>query len=276
MDLSPYKKDIDDLINEFAQEGFVSFSDMKRVWLSRKFSFIFENRPKTNTAVFMQALYAHSIDYMVSTGSLSSRLGGLYCLYCLYEIQPFKPSFKIYISIGAMRRLRELVIDAKHNADGVAPALVKQMLNKNVFLFGFVDISGDSSNRGCEEIIKLNENCVQNSIEKLLTNSKFDRHVHMDLGAELGFEEYKEISTDYVKQKQLLIQDAGKTTDVDDIKHIAEDHEFVKKLDDAVEKWDSQKLLFYINTNASKDEDVSFDDFEKELESLLDTQSNEE
>lgn len=65
-----------------------------------------------------------------------------------------------------MRRLRELVIDAKHNADGVAPALVKQMLNKNVFLFGFVDISGDSSNRGCEEIIKLNENCVQNSIEK--------------------------------------------------------------------------------------------------------------
>lgn len=38
--------------------------------------------------------------YMVGTGSLSKRLGALYCLYCLYETQPFKPPFKIYLSLG--------------------------------------------------------------------------------------------------------------------------------------------------------------------------------
>lgn len=40
--------------------------------------------------------------YMISTASLSHRLGGLYCLYCLYEVQPFKPPFKIYLSIGML------------------------------------------------------------------------------------------------------------------------------------------------------------------------------
>lgn len=40
--------------------------------------------------------------YMISTGSLSHRLGGLYCLYCLYEVQPCKPPFKVYLSIGML------------------------------------------------------------------------------------------------------------------------------------------------------------------------------
>lgn len=94
MDLSPFKKDIDDLIDEFAQvfspstvkcqivclcttvfilfgwlngdsylqKRLLKFADMKRVWLSRKFSFIYEGRPnKKNTSIFMQGLYAHCI-----------------------------------------------------------------------------------------------------------------------------------------------------------------------------------------------------------------------
>lgn len=42
--------------------------------------------------------------HMVSAAPLSRRLGGLYCLYCLYETQPFKPSYKIYLSIGMICR----------------------------------------------------------------------------------------------------------------------------------------------------------------------------
>lgn len=38
--------------------------------------------------------------HMVSSESLSRRLGGLYCLYCLYETQPFKPPYRIYLSLG--------------------------------------------------------------------------------------------------------------------------------------------------------------------------------
>lgn len=34
---------------------------MKKVWRSKKFSFIFEASPTTNLACFMQSLYAHSV-----------------------------------------------------------------------------------------------------------------------------------------------------------------------------------------------------------------------
>jgi hypothetical protein len=44
----------------------------------------------------MQSIAGH----MISTYSLSQRLGGMYCLYCLYETQPFKPPFKMYFSLG--------------------------------------------------------------------------------------------------------------------------------------------------------------------------------
>lgn len=97
MDLSPFKQDVDELINEFAQviSGFALFrfdfgrlfpsqllrsdvdflrcwrfyvqgestalADMKRVWLSRKFSYIYEARPSSNLTFFMQTLYSQSI-----------------------------------------------------------------------------------------------------------------------------------------------------------------------------------------------------------------------
>ena len=45
----------------FLQNKLTTLGDMKRVWLSRKFSFIFEASPTTNLAFFVQSLYAHSI-----------------------------------------------------------------------------------------------------------------------------------------------------------------------------------------------------------------------
>ena len=103
MDLSPFKQDIDELIDEFAQVYFyflklffmiqffffklkeeeeeeeeeekcsntfsfcesqgelTALADMKRVWLSRKFSYIYEASPSTNLSFFIQSLYAHTI-----------------------------------------------------------------------------------------------------------------------------------------------------------------------------------------------------------------------
>ncbi|KMZ74062.1 Small nuclear RNA activating complex (SNAPc), subunit SNAP43protein [Zostera marina] len=271
MDLSPFKKDIDDLIDEFAQKRLLKFADMKRVWLSRKFSFIYEGRPnKKNTSIFMQGLYAHCIGHLVSTGSLSQKLGGLYCLYCLYEIQPFKPFFKIYMSVGEMKRLKDLVIDAKQNGVEVAAALVKLMLEKNSFLFGSVNIADDSAAKSVEEITKTNEERVQSAQEKLFADSRINHYLHMDLGAELDLENYKKMSTDYAQHKKLAIQEAGKTVDMSDLKQIAEDdHHAIKNLDDIVEQWDARKNLFYIKTGISRNEVISSEDFDKELELML-------
>lgn len=61
MDLQPFKLDIDELINDFTETEMTTLADMKTVWLSKKFSFIFEASPTTNLAFFMQSLYAHSI-----------------------------------------------------------------------------------------------------------------------------------------------------------------------------------------------------------------------
>ncbi|GMQ07117.1 hypothetical protein CsSME_00051452 [Camellia sinensis var. sinensis] len=65
MDLKSFKLDIDELISEFTENNLTTLADMKRVWLSRKFSFIFEASPSTNLAIFMQSLYSHSIAMMV-------------------------------------------------------------------------------------------------------------------------------------------------------------------------------------------------------------------
>lgn len=40
--------------------------------------------------------------HMISAGPLPRRLGALYILYCLHETQPYKPSFKIYLSPGML------------------------------------------------------------------------------------------------------------------------------------------------------------------------------
>ncbi|KAH8511008.1 hypothetical protein Peur_052632 [Populus x canadensis] len=80
---------------------------MKRVWLSRKFTYIFEANSSTKLAFFMQSLYAHTI--------------GAH-------------------TIGELKKLKTLVINAKEHGIKVVPTLVKRMLEKNVFLFGFVDL----------------------------------------------------------------------------------------------------------------------------------------
>ncbi|CAN6897637.1 unnamed protein product [Brassica oleracea] len=59
--LSVFKRDIDELIGEFVEGDLTSFADMKRVWLSRKFSYVYEALPSSNLVFFIQSLLAHAI-----------------------------------------------------------------------------------------------------------------------------------------------------------------------------------------------------------------------
>lgn len=272
MDLKPFKLDIDDLINEFAESESTTLADMKRVWISKKFTFMFEASPSTNVACFMQSLYAHSIAYMASTTmSLSHRLGGLYCLYCLHETQPFKPPFKIYLSLGEMMRLKNLVIIAKEKNVKVVSALVKNMLERNMILFGFVDINEGSVTERVNELTDMQNARVHVAQKKLFANTRVEHFIHMDLGMELDVNLLKNMSTDYAAAKELAIKEAGDVVDVENIKHIAENQKLVG---DVVEKtaddWNVQKELFYQQTgfgHSSKQEKEDNEKHKKQVDS---------
>ncbi|KAL7093469.1 hypothetical protein ACP275_11G042500 [Erythranthe tilingii] len=292
MDLKAFKLDIDELIIQFAEFDSTAFGEFKRVWLSRKFSYIFEASPSTNQGFFMQSLYAHSIGYMVSAGSLSSRLGGLYCLYCLYETQSFKPPFKIYLSLGELRQLKKLAIDAKTTGVKVVSALLKTMVEKNMFLFGCVGVNEGSATERVNELTDIQNARIQTAYNKLFANSRLEHFIHMDMGVELGVGLVKKMSSDYAAAKELAIKDAGQVIDVENIKHIAENRRLIG---DTMEKtaadWNSQKELFYEQTGFShfrgvappnqepndseqtqtdeSEEHENDDIFGKELESLL-------
>lgn len=245
MDFSPFKQDIDELIKEFSERELTSFSDMKKLWLERKFSYIFEVQPSTSLNVFVQFLYSHSISYMSSTNSLTQRLGALYVLYCLYEAQPFKPPFKIYISLGELRRLRALVVNAKEKGIKVVSVLVKRMLEKNAFLFGFVNINDYSENEKIKELVKVQNACIKKMHETLLANTELEKYLHMDLGMELDQEALKKMSKEYEATKSLAMREASQVVNVEDMKKIAEDRETIgDQLQKINGEWINQKETF--------------------------------
>ncbi|KAL8152587.1 hypothetical protein V2J09_010347 [Rumex salicifolius] len=142
---------------------------MKRVWLARKFPYIFYAIPgNSNLALVMQAIYAHCIGHMVPTYYLSHRLGGLYCLYCFYKIQPFKPLFKIHMSLGELRRLRALLIDAKKDGIRVISTLIRIMLERDAFLFEKLKISKHKA-------------MLQRMHEKLFADGSIEKYLHVDM-----------------------------------------------------------------------------------------------
>ncbi|KAJ0798588.1 putative small nuclear RNA activating complex (SNAPc), subunit SNAP43 [Helianthus annuus] len=161
MDLNPFRLDIDDLINEFAEGNMTLLADMKRIWLSKKFSCIFEAKPNKKLGFFMQSLYAHCI--------------------------------------GEMKRLKELVIDAKNENIGVVPLLVNNMLERNLFLYGAVDLKEGSVEERVNELIQ-----VQNA--RYFADTQIERYIHMDMGKELEVDSLKKMSKDYAVTKELAIK----------------------------------------------------------------------
>ncbi|XP_076927373.1 uncharacterized protein LOC143590910 [Bidens hawaiensis] len=284
MDISPFRLDIDDLINEFAQGNMTLLDDMKRLWLSRKFSCIFEAKPTSKFGIFMQSLYAHCIGYMASTASISQRLGGLYCLYCLHETQPFKPPFKIYLCLREMKRLKELVIDAKNENISVVPVLVNSMVERNLFLFGAIDLKEDSVDDRVNELKCMQNARIEHANKRLFADTQIERYIHMDMGKELEVESLKKLSRDYSMAKEQAIKGAEKVIDTKDVNHIAKDNALIGDVvEKTTEDWNTQKELFYQKTglnpleNQDTEQDGNFnateedndDDFGDELEHLL-------
>ncbi|KAL3535896.1 hypothetical protein ACH5RR_004357 [Cinchona calisaya] len=255
MELKPFKQDIDELINEFAQGGLTKLAEMKEIWRSRKFSFIFEASPSTNQAFFMQSLFAHSIGYMVSENSLSHRLGGLYCLYCLFETQPFKPPFKIYLSLAELKKLKNLVTCAKEKDIIVVSALVKSMLQRSMFLFGFVDITNSSATERVNVLTDIQDARIQVAYNKLFANTRIEHFIHMDLGMELDVDLLKRKSTEYAAAKELAVKEAGEVIDVQNIKHSTENKQLIGDVvEKTAEDWNTEKGLFYQQTGVGEQE----------------------
>ncbi|TYI79339.1 hypothetical protein E1A91_D05G016100v1 [Gossypium mustelinum] len=249
MDLCLFKQDIDDLIHEFVESESSTLNDMKRIWLSMKFSYIYEASPSTNLAFFMQSLYAHTISHMVNVDSLTCRLGGLYCLYCLYETQPFKPPFKIYLSLREMEKLKTLVAEAKEMGIKVVPALVKRMMETNMFLFGFVDLNEGSVSETINSLTKLQDARIQVAYEKLFTDTAIEQYISMDLGREVDLNMLKKMSTEYEVAKRKAIEEAGKVVDVQNIKHISENEEPLNEIVEKIDaSWKNQREAFYQRT----------------------------
>ncbi|GER31357.1 small nuclear RNA activating complex (SNAPc), partial [Striga asiatica] len=249
MDLKPFKLDIDELIQEFAESESTTLTEFKKIWLSRKFSFIFEARPSTNQGFFMQSLYAHSIGHMISAGSLSIRLGGLYCLYCLYETQPFKPPSKIYLSLGELRQLKTLALEAKTRGVKMVSTLLKSMLERNMFLFGFVGVNEDSATKRVNELTDIQNARVQTAYRKLFADSRLGHFIHMGLGTELDVNLLKEKSSDYALAKEIAIKEAGQVIDVQNITHIVEDKRVIGEVvEKAATDWNSEKEMLYERT----------------------------
>uniref|UniRef100_A0A7N0TZH8 Uncharacterized protein n=1 Tax=Kalanchoe fedtschenkoi TaxID=63787 RepID=A0A7N0TZH8_KALFE len=253
MDISSFKLDIDELLDEFAQNGFTTLADMKQVWLSRKFSYIYEASPTTHMGLFMQSLYSHTLGRMIFGATLSHRLGGLYCLYCLYETQPFKPSYKIYLSLGDLKHLKNLTAEANKSGVKVVPHLIKRMLNNNLFLIGLVDINEVSTLERVNELTTLQNDQARIAYKKLFENTQIERFLDFDMGAELGLDEIKKSTTEYARAKKMAISEASRVVDVQNIEHIAGNKKLIGDvIEDINTEWKEQKELFHQQTGSNQ------------------------
>ncbi|XP_037439515.1 uncharacterized protein LOC119307543 [Triticum dicoccoides] len=258
MDLAPFKLDIDELLDDYAKENCMSFTDFKRVWMAKKFSYIYEGRPKANSGVFMQSLFLHCIGHMTSQSSLLQRLPGLYCLYCLYECQPYKPHYKIYLSLEESNKLKDFVIEAKQNGLALVPALVKRMLDKGMFLFGFINLLGDNEAKEVDEMNASQNKRVKFACDKLFANTQIGSYTHKDLGVEFELDSIKKLSMDYAKAKESAFAEASQTVDVEDAKHILQNDKLLgDKVEEIVKEWDAQKEEFYQKTGVSPHDELA-------------------
>ncbi|XP_010431152.1 PREDICTED: uncharacterized protein LOC104715442 [Camelina sativa] len=279
MNLSPFKRDIDELIGEFVECDLTTFADMKSVWLSRKFSYIYEASPTSNLAFFMQSLYAHTIGHMVSIDSFSRRLGGLYCLYCLYEIQPFKPKLRVYISLQELGKFRDLVVEAKDKGVEIAAAVAKQMLDRNMFIYGAVGEEDSATKKLNSQLTEVQKARVRFACDKLLSETEIEQFIHLDMGNEVDLSSLHKRSLDYAEAKKRAIKGAGKIVEIEDIKHISQEKELMgEKVERLKEEWDAQRISLYEQTkldgltrtqkllkDVGHDEDDGFDELDRLL-----------
>ncbi|KAL6549650.1 hypothetical protein OROHE_008381 [Orobanche hederae] len=165
---------------------------------------------------------------------------------------------------GELRQFKVLALDAKARGVKLVSALLKSMLERNVFLFGCVGLNEGSATQRVNELRDVQNARVQTAYKKcealqqissfllcilLFANSRLEHFLHMDLGTELDVDLLKKRSSDYALAKEIAIKEGGQVIDVQDIRHIIENKRLIG---DLVEKtatnWNSQKELFYEQT----------------------------
>ncbi|KAK1353752.1 Small nuclear RNA activating complex (SNAPc), subunit SNAP43 [Heracleum sosnowskyi] len=161
--------------------------------------------------------------------------------------------FRIYISLGELRRLRKLVVDSKKENVNVAPALVNRMLERNMFLFGAVDLKESSVTEKMKELRAKEDATIRIAQKKLFENSQIEHFIHMDLGIELDVYHLKKMSTDYERVKKLAVKESCNLGQQQDTIHSELDHSPNEGDDD----------------NYQLEEDGIDDDFAMELEQDL-------
>jgi snRNA-activating protein complex subunit 1 len=70
------------------------------------------------------------------------------------------------VSTGELKNLRILVVDAKANDIRVVPTLVKRMLERNMFLFGVVDLMESSVTETVNQLEQVQNARIQVAYEK--------------------------------------------------------------------------------------------------------------
>ncbi|OEL13350.1 hypothetical protein BAE44_0025631 [Dichanthelium oligosanthes] len=199
-----------------------------------------------------------SLSHLTSERSLPQRLAGLYCLYCLYECQPYKPQFKIYLSLEECRQLEDFFVTAKQNGVRLVPALVKRMMDKGMYLFGYMNLLDDNREKQVEELTALQNKRVKFACDKLFSNTQAESYMHMDLGAEFELDSIKKLSKEYAEAKELALEEASQTVGVEDAKHILQSDKLLgEKIDEVVKEWDAQKEEFYERTGLSRGNELA-------------------
>ncbi|KAL8497851.1 hypothetical protein ACS0TY_021265 [Phlomoides rotata] len=184
----------------------------------------------------------------------------------------FFSSEPFYFS-GELRQLTKLVIDAKTMGVKVVAAILKSMLERNMFLFGSVGENEGSATDRVNELTDVQNARVQTAYKKLFSNSRLEHFIHMDMGMELDVDVLKKSSSDYAVAKELAIKEASQVIDVESIKHIAENKRLIGDIvEKTVTDWKSQKESFYEQTGIRP---VAIPPQEEENETAHQKSSNE-
>lgn len=75
-------------------------------------------------------------------------------------------NLNLCVCTGELKNLRILVVDAKENEIKVVPALVKRMLERNMFLFGSVDLTESAVTETVNHLQQLQNARIQVAYEK--------------------------------------------------------------------------------------------------------------
>ena len=70
------------------------------------------------------------------------------------------------ITTEESKKLKDFVVEAKQNGVALVPALVKRMLDRGMFLFGFINLLGDHGAKQVDELTAFQNKRVKFACDK--------------------------------------------------------------------------------------------------------------